>query len=345
MVSPRKPEKFKGTFWGLTTFFNPAGYKNKVDNFRLFRKASKRQGLSLVVVELAFDAVPFSLSGEDAEVLIQLRGSSENILWQKEALLNIALKHLPVDCDKVAWLDCDIIFQNEEWVKETALRLEEYVVVQPYADVVRLPYNFHYPANSRILFNDSLGGGNSQGIVCASFGSQDNELKSFSLQGEAGFAWCIRRDALDKFAFYDRMILGGADDFIAYAFFHNINSFSKENFLIPSYHKSYFPWFEKVNSCVGGSVGYIDGRILHLWHGELGRRRYVERHSLLKTHHFDSEVDIKKDPQGIWSWSSEKSNLHHDVKEYFKARKEEAAAFSFWGWCSGVYSRCIESFR
>ena len=40
---------------------------------------------------------------------------------------------------KVAWIDGDSFFSNEDWVNETSLLLEEYLIVQPFAYLVRLP--------------------------------------------------------------------------------------------------------------------------------------------------------------------------------------------------------------
>ena len=112
LFGQRKPPIFEeilpGAFWGITVFFNPTGYKNKIENYRRFRESSKKQGLNLLCVELAFGGKNFEVSKEDADILVQLRGG--DILWQKERLLNIGLERLPKDCDKIAWLDCDIIF-------------------------------------------------------------------------------------------------------------------------------------------------------------------------------------------------------------------------------------------
>jgi len=93
------------TLWGITCYFNPVGYRRRLDNYRIFRQRLK---VPLVAVELSFDK-KFQLASADADILVQLHGSA--VLWQKERLLNVALKSLPQVCDKVAWLDCDIVFE------------------------------------------------------------------------------------------------------------------------------------------------------------------------------------------------------------------------------------------
>ena len=127
---PRKPAALAGELWGITTYFNPAGYLNKLEHLRLFSERVRKQGLKLLIVELAFGDAPYALEESLADRIIRLRSNS--ILWQKERLLNIAIEQLPGICDKVAWIDADILFENDDWVEETTQLLQEYVVVQPY---------------------------------------------------------------------------------------------------------------------------------------------------------------------------------------------------------------------
>ena len=72
--------------WAITSYFNPARYKNRLSNFRVFRA---NLGVPLVTVELSFDG-NFELSEKDSDILIQVSGGA--VLWQKERLLNVALK-------------------------------------------------------------------------------------------------------------------------------------------------------------------------------------------------------------------------------------------------------------
>ena len=89
--------------WAITAYFNPMRYRRKYANYQLFRE---RLEVPLVAVELAYGP-EFELGEGDAEVLLKLRG--RDILWQKERLLNVAFQALPSSCDKVAWVDCDVI--------------------------------------------------------------------------------------------------------------------------------------------------------------------------------------------------------------------------------------------
>jgi hypothetical protein len=134
---PELPRKLKGNFWGIATFFNPCRYAIRLTNYKKFREANRKRGLKLICVELAFGASPYELLDDDAEIMVRRRTTS--VLWQKERLLNCALKYLPEDCDKVAWLDADLLFLNDYWIKEMSDLLNSYAVVQPFAFVRYLP--------------------------------------------------------------------------------------------------------------------------------------------------------------------------------------------------------------
>ena len=88
--------------WAITCLFNPAGFRIRTDNYRIFRQQLR---LPLLTVELAFEG-GFELAEGDADILVQRRGGAR--LWQKERLLNIALEHLPDDCDAVVAVDADV---------------------------------------------------------------------------------------------------------------------------------------------------------------------------------------------------------------------------------------------
>ncbi|MDD5070940.1 MAG: hypothetical protein PHV17_09455, partial [Candidatus Omnitrophica bacterium] len=104
--------------WGITTFFNSNQYKGYYENYKIFRKHTKKQGLNLIAVELAYNHSQFSLTKDDSEVLVQVKGKS--VLWQKERLLNLALKSLPSECTKIVWIDADIIFDDNSWLEKTS---------------------------------------------------------------------------------------------------------------------------------------------------------------------------------------------------------------------------------
>ena len=272
------PKKLPGSFWGITTFFNPAGYKNKYENYKIFRENLKKQGLKICAVEVAFSNRPFELKKEDAEILIQIRGNEKNLMWQKERMMNIGLKNLPKDCDKIAWLDCDIIFENQNWVKETSELLEEYVVVQPFSLCVWLPKNKIKIEIEKIPW----GVMNGQKTNSRAYNYQKKEKKDLSTYieaGHVGFAWVARKEIFKKINFYDKTIIGSGDLFFIDAAY---NRKMEKHFLEISkkMKKDYLIWKKKMYMNTKGSVTFTKGNLFHLWHGDQNNRNYKKRHKI-----------------------------------------------------------------
>ncbi len=71
--------------WAITTYFNPYGYRRRLENFRVF---SERLAVPLLVVELVYGDRPQVADGEADRVV---RRPGRDVLWQKERLLNVAL--------------------------------------------------------------------------------------------------------------------------------------------------------------------------------------------------------------------------------------------------------------
>jgi hypothetical protein len=67
-----------------------------------------------------------------------IRRHGKDILWHKERLLNLALSELPDECEFVAWLDTDVVFEDDDWAARTAQALGEHRLVQPFQRFLRL---------------------------------------------------------------------------------------------------------------------------------------------------------------------------------------------------------------
>ncbi|MEI6058940.1 MAG: hypothetical protein WCP89_04180 [archaeon] len=309
---PRFPKKLPGSFWGITSFFNIASYKNKYEHYLKFRESSKKQGLKLLAVEIAFNDKPFELKEGDAEILIQLRGNEKNMLWQRDVTLNIGLKNLPGDCDKFCWVDSDVIFKNDNWIRETSKLLEQYNVVQPFE------WTKNLKKESYCLEDSEMGRLYGKAYEMANI----DKITPLPREGHTGISWAFRREIFYKNKFYDKMVLSGEGDVLmARAFYSDIRP---EQFLSNYPDKAredQNKWARRIYKQVRGSVFYCPGGVLHMWHGKVGNRFYYGRKDLLKT--LDIDKDLRYDPQGILEWSSDKRKLHYAVKKYYFMRNED----------------------
>ena len=119
--------------WAITCYFNPIDYKRRLENYHTFRR---NLAVPLVTVELSFDG-NFQLQHGDADILVQLHG--RDVLWQKERLLNVALQSVPDTCDKIAWLDCDVVFESDDWAEHTSRALDHFGLVHLFQERHNLP--------------------------------------------------------------------------------------------------------------------------------------------------------------------------------------------------------------
>jgi hypothetical protein len=315
---PRIPRPLPGSIWGITALFNPRGYRSKRDNFDLFRDRLRRQGLPLLAVELAFGDAPHELGLADADRVVLLR--AESVLWQKERLLNVGVSELPADCDKVVWLDADILFERDDWVARTAELLEEVVVVQPFSRSVRLLAG----ARSAPLDDLPIGSGDHEELHGMAWGVEAKGygcLGRYLEHGHSGYAWAARRDVLARHGLYDANVLGNADLNMAHAMFGGARSLRTER-LSPLARAHLARWADALHADVRGSVGHVEGRVLHLWHGHKEDRRYLDRLDLLAEHAFDPERDLAIEG-GAWRWASDKPALHAALRDYFARRSED----------------------
>jgi len=326
---PHFPTQLPGEFWGVTAYFNPSVIPRQLHNLQEFSQRVRRQGLKLLIVELAFGDAPFQI--DDALGDFVLRRRSRAVLWQKERMLNLGIAHLPATCDKVAWLDSDIFFENEQWVAETAHLLESYIVLQLFDMACWMP------RGARSMAPDlprGLGEGKClPGVVAglAAYTSPDSRrraLANYLLSGHTGFAWAARRSLLAAHPLYDRDIVGGADVPIAYALLRNEDFWQGHNFycrlLTAAALSDIAQWSRGIDQAVAGSVSYTPGRVLHLWHGDMASRNYIARLQILLDNAYDPTQDVCIDENGCWQWNSDKLDLHRQVRDYFSARGNAA---------------------
>ena len=75
-------------FWAVTPFFAPVHASIFLENLDRFASNLRKQGVPLLVVELAFGDAPFSVPQTCADRIVRLR--SDAVLWHKERLINIS---------------------------------------------------------------------------------------------------------------------------------------------------------------------------------------------------------------------------------------------------------------
>jgi hypothetical protein len=304
--------------WAITCFFNPVGYRRRLANYRVFRQ---HLAVPLVTVELAFDG-RFALGPGDAEILVQRQGGA--VLWQKERLLNLALRLLPARCEMVAWLDCDIVFASADWAARACAALEAVPLVHLFHARHEAPRDWAPdPANAWVASpaSQSVAYRMKRGEACPEDIYVPGNPQSRG--SSAGLAWASRRDTLDAHGFYDAFIVGGGDRAMLCAALGESHRLAASVRMNAQRTAHYRAWAQACFERVRGRVGCIPGHVLHLWHGDLADRKQRERHHHLAQFDFDPVADLAVAPSGAWRWNSAKPALHAFVRRYFESRNED----------------------
>jgi hypothetical protein len=302
--------------WAITSYFNPAGYRNRLKNYRVFRQ---RLGVPLLTVEFSCGG-EFELGEEDADVLVQIRGP--DLLWQKERLLNLALRSLPADCGLVAWLDGDVVLTRADWPQAASRMLEQHPLVQLYHRRFNLPPDtLPEQADASVATGHAVAHQLHHRLVSPEAMGEPGSTHRLGIA--LGLAWAARRELLETHGFYDAGVLGGGDRALACAAFGLLDGLLAPWSANPRQSAHFLAWARPFHEDVRGRVGWVDGPCFHLWHGERKHRRYVERYQGFRGFDFDPGRDIAIDASGCWRWNSDKPEMHRYVRDYFFGRRED----------------------
>jgi len=279
-----------------------------------------------VTVELSFDG-RFELTDDDADILIRLRGGA--VLWQKERLLNLALKAVPSGETKIAWLDCDVILKNPAWADEAKSRLEDFNAVQNFSEAVHVSAEdydkYHACPDGRAAVPGIVSLSNARELM--SLGRQEQErLKSASNKEEIyklGLAWAANRWVLERHSLYDASIVGSGDRLMVSAMYGRFDDSTKLFLFKGARQQHYLRWAVPFHKSVAERFSNLPGTIFHLKHGALKNRQYLARHEELAGLGFDPDIDIMIGANGAWHWARPRPDLEKFLKSYFVSRAED----------------------
>jgi hypothetical protein len=318
------------TIWALTSYFNPRRFHRRYQNFERFRE---RLGLPLLTVQWDPDGA-FELGPGDSDLLISVAGG--DLMWQKERLLNLALDELPVACDAVAWLDCDVVFEDDRWTARLDGALAAAPIVQLFSEVIHPdPGGAAFP----LLVRESLAAAWARSGAAGLDGrlrptgsppgdgeGEATERRRLAQRPSSGHAWAARRDLLRAHGLYDACISGVGDMAIALAAIGHPELFVAAFPHNPGQVAHYRAWADRFATATGGRVEFLPVRLQHLFHGNLADRQYRARLRRLAESGFDPAKDLVLDGQGLWRWRSDFRALERWMRDYFDGRCEDAPA-------------------
>lgn len=295
-------------FWCITPYFNPAKFETLPKNWSIFSHELRRHKINLLTVELSFDGTFDIPTSYDV-----VRLNSNSIMWQKERLINYGVSQLPSSCESFAWLDCDILFEQSDWVEQTIHKLKSSDIIQLFKKMHHLPPEEESYNGRHISIH--------QGVIWQ-YKTHKNWLerrKSKDLPfSHPGFAWAANKKSFPN-GLYDKNIIGSGDTFMVDCLLGSwdIHGFAKK--FTPAMKTHMMGWCDSLPKL---SCDFIPQSIYHLYHGSLKNRSYMDRHDILIENEFNPEVDITL-IDNVYEWSSNKPMMRHAIEQYFINRKED----------------------
>lgn len=293
----------------ITVFFNPAGFKSLLNNYYIFKNRIENQGAKVITIELSFNR-QFEIHSDNV-----YRLTSNSVMWQKERLINYGISLLPDGTEYFAWIDCDILFLQDNWIELAIDKFKE-------NDILQLTKKIYFGTKGETEFSPFFA--SQQGVIWQ-YKIHKNWLdrrKTKELSFSApGFCFGARTEIFKDIGIYDRCITGSGDTFLIDILLGSSDIHGYSNYLTSNMIDSMNEYKTKLLDRKP-RFDYIPVNILHLYHGTIANRNYLPRHEILRDNDYNPYLDIKLE-NNVFEWNSDKTDMHSRIEQYFFDRKED----------------------
>jgi len=264
--------------------------------------------------------------GVHGETILELR--SPHVMWHKECLLNQVEKIVPDKYTKIAWLDCDVLIENDNWGEQASSLLDKHYAIQVGSQFDFL--NIHsWIENKDREFNIEKNNciSDKKTTIAKAYKDKSKDLMRGNItpglnlvKYHSGLAWAANRSFFKDLGLFEFGIVGGGDGVMSEGWMNKgkpspwKSKFVKD--ISPFLYEEIEKYSKKIYELSCGKISCLDDtRVTHMWHAHTENRSYVER---FKSITGLSKEDIEKDRNGLWKWKN--SNFVDGVKKYFKER-------------------------
>lgn len=290
---------------------NPVRYHSR---YRLFREWMARMvatpNVQLHIVELAFGDRHHEIEEMPGVNFLRLR--TNQVLWHKENMINLGVRHLlPVGWKYLAWVDGDLTFRNDGWALETIHQLQHHALVQPWSHCIDLGFA-----------GDVLQTHHSFCHVHQTGERKQTHPEQPYRYAHSGYAWACTRGFWEATGgLMDFPILGSADHHMAWASINQAEC-SIPAAIHPNYREACMEWQRRAFRVTHGHLGVVAGRIEHHFHGTKAARGYRTRWKLFADNGYDPKRHLTYDAQGLLQVVGS-PKLAHDILGYMTSRNED----------------------
>lgn len=290
----------------MIAFYNPAGFKRILNNVLYVIHTLKEKNIPYFVAECVFPNRKPQIPNADLVL------HSNSYLFYKEQLLNKLETIIPEKYTKLVAMDGDIIFDAPDWLDQISVFLDTHDIIQPYLKACWL-----MPDNKRIrAWKYGIAYAHTQNIA-----SRMSTISKY----HPGFAWAFRRSVFKRLGgFYSNALIGGGDSLFMLNFFYDtipeswVKRFENAFHLFTSDWANYHARFKEVNP----TLGHLNIKALHLFHGLILNRQYGTRYSILNKYtNLTWDAIFKVNDDGLTEFID--PNMNDILLKFFKQRKED----------------------
>lgn len=299
--------KANDTLYLLVSYFNYNSNKSRERNIYSFIEKNSNSKVKIVVIEAIYNNSN-QLKDLNSEVFLHLKYNVKHPISLQDNLINVGIKKLPADWQYLAWIDSDVIFNNENWADNILKELQDKDIVHCFKEADFLNQdgtssNFNFLSECYIHVNNI-------------------KYPDVHQRSHCGFAWALKRSFYEKIKeIFDYSIIGSNDAVM------NLVVLKKslaDYFLNSGYSQEYINSVtEYYNRKKEIKFTFVDNKITHLWHGNINNRNYHLRKNILKKYQFNPKQHIIKNKDGIIELTEKGLVMLPYIKNYFELKEKE----------------------
>jgi hypothetical protein len=283
----------------IIVYYNFCNYKSRYEVAKKFIDKYNNT-LNLYIVELILENQNFEITNENNKNHLQLK--TKYFLWYKENLINIAInKLLPKDWQYVSWIDCNLEFENEDFIEKTLDKLQQYDFVQMFSMIKYCDIN-----NNIIETYKSF--------IYSVFTECD-------LSSKPGGAWACTKKGYEKIGKLFDVSLCESDCILAHALGLKQNYYKNKKSEYVKLIDGYIQNIINNNIC----VSFANNILLYHWHGNQENRNYhIFRKNMIMKYNYNPEIHIKYNNEDLIIPTMDcPFGLLEYIEKYYYSRKED----------------------
>jgi hypothetical protein len=291
----------------LVSYFNYNSNKSRERNIYSFIQKNSNSKVKIVIIEAIYNNHN-QLKDLSSQVFLHLKYNIKHPVSLQDNLINVGIKKLPTDWEYLAWVDSDVIFNNENWAQNILKELQDKDIVHCFKEA-----DFLNQDGTVSNFN-----------FLSECYTHINKIKYLDIHQKThcGFAWALKKSFYEQMKeIFDYSIIGSNDVVMNLVV---LKKSLEDYFSNSGYSQEYIDLVtEYYNRKKEVKFTFIDNKITHLWHGDINNRNYHLRKSILKKYQFNPKQHILKNEDGIIELTEKGLVMLPYIKNYFELKEKE----------------------